>query len=156
LVRVHSECLTGDVLGSQRCDCRHQLMDSMEQVAAAGEGVVIYVRGHEGRGIGLLSKLQAYRLQDDGLDTVDANLQLGFAVDARHYGPAAQIINDLKIASVVLLTNNPAKVSGLQQLGVEVSGRRPLEMVPTERTKNYLATKASRLGHLIGTPADGN
>ena len=155
LVRVHSECLTGDVLGSQRCDCRHQLMESMAQVATAGEGVVIYVRGHEGRGIGLLSKLHAYRLQDDGVDTVDANLQLGFAVDARHYGPAAQILNDLKIASVVLLTNNPAKVSGLQQLGVEVSGRKPLEMAPTELTRDYLATKAARLGHLIGSDADG-
>lgn len=149
LVRVHSECLTGDVLGSQRCDCGYQLRESMAQVAKAGEGVVIYVRGHEGRGIGLLSKLHAYRLQDDGADTVDANLKLGLAVDARHYGPAAQILNDLKVASVRLLTNNPAKVAELQTLGVEVTQRVPLAIKPTEITKGYLETKVTRMGHLI-------
>ena len=156
LVRVHSECLTGDALGSQRCDCRHQLNESLAQVAAAGEGAVIYVRGHEGRGIGLLPKLAAYRLQDDGVDTVDANLQLGLAVDARHYGPAAQIINDLKIASVVLLTNSPAKVAAIEALGVDVAGRRPLVMAPTDRSRAYLETKAKRLGHLIGTHNNGD
>lgn len=156
LVRVHSECLTGDALGSLRCDCRSQLNESMALVAATGEGVIIYVRGHEGRGIGLLPKLAAYSLQDDGADTVDANLQLGLAVDARHYGPAAQIINDLKIASVRLLTNNPAKVEALVNLGVEVSGRQPLVIPVSERSKAYLETKAARLGHLIEGQADGN
>jgi 3,4-dihydroxy 2-butanone 4-phosphate synthase/GTP cyclohydrolase II len=156
LVRVHSECLTGDVLGSLRCDCRLQLNESMAQVAAAGEGVVIYVRGHEGRGIGLLPKLHAYRLQDDGADTVDANLELGLAVDARHYGPAAQILNDLKVASVRLLTNNPAKVAELAQLGVEVTGREPLVMPANDRSKAYLETKASRMGHLISSHTERN
>ncbi len=154
LVRVHSECLTGDVLGSQRCDCRNQLNESMSQVAAAGQGVIIYVRGHEGRGIGLLPKLAAYKLQDNGVDTVDANLELGLAVDARHYGLAAQILNDLKVASVVLLTNNPHKVHDLQTLGVDVSGRAALEIPANDKNGDYLATKAHRLGHLIGT--DGN
>jgi len=154
LVRVHSECLTGDVLGSLRCDCRLQLNESMVQVAAAGEGVVIYVRGHEGRGIGLLPKLHAYRLQDKGADTVDANLELGLAVDARHYGPAAQILNDLKIASVRLLTNNPAKVTELEQLGVEVTGRAPLVIPANDRSKAYLETKANRMGHLIASQTD--
>jgi len=155
LVRVHSECLTGDVLGSLRCDCRDQLNESMAQVAAAGEGVVIYVRGHEGRGIGLLPKLHAYRLQDNGADTVDANVELGLAIDARHYGPAAQILNDLKVASVRLLTNNPAKVAELHALGVDVVGRVPLEIAPTERSRAYLNTKARRLGHLIGDHGNG-
>jgi len=155
LVRVHSECLTGDALGSQRCDCRDQLVESMRRIAAAEEGVVVYVRGHEGRGIGLLQKLAAYRLQDDGVDTVDANIELGFAADARHYGSAAQIINDLKVGSVLLMTNNPTKVADLAKFGVEVSGREPLEIDPTERTRDYLATKASRLGHLIAAEPDG-
>lgn len=155
LVRVHSECLTGDVLGSQRCDCRSQLNESMAQVAAAGTGVIIYVRGHEGRGIGLLPKLAAYRLQDDGADTVDANLALGLAVDARHYGLAAQILNDLKVASVTLLTSNPAKVHALEELGVEVSKRRSLVIPVSERSRAYLHTKAARLGHLMEDPPHG-
>ncbi|NND01329.1 MAG: bifunctional 3,4-dihydroxy-2-butanone-4-phosphate synthase/GTP cyclohydrolase II [Acidimicrobiia bacterium] len=154
LVRVHSECLTGDVLGSLRCDCGGQLQESMAQIAEAGEGVVIYVRGHEGRGIGLLPKLHAYKLQDNGADTVDANLELGLAVDARHYGPAAQILNDLKVASVSLLTNNPTKVEELQKLGVEVSGRTPLAVIPTDVSKDYLETKATRMGHLLSSPSD--
>ena len=154
LVRVHSECLTGDVLGSLRCDCGSQLEDSMSQIAEAGEGVVIYVRGHEGRGIGLLPKLHAYKLQDNGADTVDANLELGLAVDARHYGPAAQILNDLKVASVRLLTNNPSKVEQLQQLGVEVSGRAALTVVPNDVSKDYLETKAARMGHIITSAPD--
>ena len=156
LVRVHSECLTGDVLGSLRCDCRLQLNESMSQVADAGKGVVIYVRGHEGRGIGLLPKLHAYRLQDNGADTVDANLELGLAVDARHYGPAAQILNDLKVASVRLLTNNPAKVDELEQLGVEVTGRAPLVIPANDRSKAYLETKASRMGHLMASHTERN
>jgi len=156
LVRVHSECLTGDVLGSLRCDCGTQLEESMAQIAEAGEGVVIYVRGHEGRGIGLLPKLHAYKLQDNGADTVDANLELGLAVDARHYGPAAQILNDLKVASVRLLTNNPTKVDELSQLGVDVTGRAPLTVVPTEISKGYLETKAARMGHLISGPSNSD
>ncbi|MCP3977190.1 MAG: bifunctional 3,4-dihydroxy-2-butanone-4-phosphate synthase/GTP cyclohydrolase II [bacterium] len=156
LVRVHSECLTGDVLTSQRCDCRSQLTESMAQVAAAGEGVVIYMRGHEGRGIGLLPKLAAYRLQDDGADTVEANLALGLAIDARHYGIAAQILNDLKVASVKLLTSNPAKVDALAALGVDVSGRQALVVPVSERNRAYLETKAAKLGHLIGSQSDGD
>ncbi len=156
LTRVHSECLTGDVLGSERCDCRSQLSESMAQVAAAGEGVIIYMRGHEGRGIGLLPKLAAYRLQDEGADTVDANLALGLAVDARHYGLAAQILNDLKVASVTLLTSNPAKVEALESLGVEVSARQSLIVPVSERNKGYLETKAAKLGHLIERQSDGS
>lgn len=156
LVRVHSECMTGDVLGSQRCDCRSQLNEAMVQVAAAGEGVIIYMRGHEGRGIGLLPKLAAYRLQDDGADTVDANLRLGLAVDARHYGVAAQILNDLKVASVALLTSNPSKVEALRALGVEVSRRQSLVVPISDRNRAYLETKAVRLGHLFGGGADGD
>ena len=151
LVRVHSECLTGDALGSLRCDCRQQLSAAMGSVAAAGRGAVIYMRGHEGRGIGLLSKLHAYRLQDSGSDTVDANLELGLDVDSRHYGTAAQIINDLKIASVRMLTNNPAKVAELQRLGVDVAAREPLIIPATPQTAGYLRTKAERMGHDFGT-----
>ena len=121
----------------------------MAQVAAIGEGVVIYVRGHEGRGIGLLPKLHAYRLQDNGADTVDANLELGHEVDARHYGSAAQILNDLKVASVRLLTNNPDKVRELELLGVDVSDRVALNVAPSEIARDYLETKANRMGHLL-------
>lgn len=154
LVRVHSECLTGDALGSQRCDCGTQLRQSMAEIASAGEGILVYVRGHEGRGIGLLPKLHAYKLQDNGADTVDANLELGLAVDARHYGPAAQILNDLKVASVRLLTNNPSKVAELEKLGVEVTGRQPIDVAPSEISKSYLETKANRMGHLIAAPGE--
>lgn len=149
LARIHSECLTGDTFGSLRCDCHDQLQDAMRIIAEAGEGVVLYNRGHEGRGIGLLGKLAAYRLQDEGLDTVEANLELGFAADARHYGVAAQILNDLKVSSVRLLTNNPDKVEQLVDLGVDVSERRPHIIGSSDVAARYLETKATKLGHLI-------
>ncbi|HEY7175886.1 MAG TPA: bifunctional 3,4-dihydroxy-2-butanone-4-phosphate synthase/GTP cyclohydrolase II, partial [Micromonosporaceae bacterium] len=126
LVRVHSECLTGDVFGSVRCDCGPQLHAAMERIATEGRGVVLYVRGHEGRGIGLMHKLQAYQLQDNGRDTVDANLDLGLPADARDYGTGAQILYDLGVRSMRLLTNNPAKRAGLEGYGLEVSGREPM------------------------------
>jgi 3,4-dihydroxy 2-butanone 4-phosphate synthase/GTP cyclohydrolase II len=154
LVRVHSECLTGDVLGSLRCDCGAQLNAAMAAVAAEGRGIVLYLRGHEGRGIGLLSKLQAYHLQDGGADTVDANLELGLPADAREYSTGAQILADLGVRSVRLLTNNPAKVGGLARFGVEVAGRVPLPVAATPENLRYLITKRDRLGHQIdGLPA---
>ena len=148
VTRVHSECLTGDVFGSLRCDCGEQLSLALAQVAAEGCGVVVYVRGHEGRGIGLDEKLRAYRLQDAGRDTVAANLELGHGVDERHYGVAAQVLSLLGVASVVLLTNNPAKAAGLVDLGIDVVGRLPLWSEPTAENGRYLETKSSRLGHL--------
>jgi 3,4-dihydroxy 2-butanone 4-phosphate synthase / GTP cyclohydrolase II len=154
LVRVHSECLTGDVLGSLRCDCGAQLDAAMAAVAAEGRGIVLYLRGHEGRGIGLLSKLRAYHLQDSGADTVDANLELGLPADAREYSTGAQILADLGVHSVRLLTNNPAKVRGLSGFGVEVTGRVPLPVTPTQENLRYLMAKRDRLGHQIdGLPA---
>ena len=157
LVRAHSECLTGDVLGSRRCDCGDQLEASMAAIAAEGRGVVLYLRGHEGRGIGLLSKLRAYQLQDAGADTVDANLELGLPADAREYSTGAQILADLGVRSVRLLTNNPAKVSGLSGFGVEVTGRVALPVTPTPENLRYLTVKRDRLGHLIdGLPATLN
>ena len=148
LTRVHSECLTGDVFGSHRCDCGAQLDAAMARIAERGRGVVLYLRGHEGRGIGLLSKLQAYELQDNGVDTVDANLELGLPVDARDYSVAAQLLGDLDISSVRLLTNNPAKVDALAAHGVGVT-RIPLPPQPTPDNLRYLATKRDRLGHQI-------
>ncbi|MCO6005769.1 bifunctional 3,4-dihydroxy-2-butanone-4-phosphate synthase/GTP cyclohydrolase II [Actinoallomurus purpureus] len=150
LVRAHSECLTGDVLGSERCDCGTQLEAAMAAIAAEGRGVVLYLRGHEGRGIGLLAKLRAYQRQDDGSDTVDANLELGLPVDAREYGNAAQMLLDLGVRSVRVLTNNPAKVEGLESFGVEVRGRAGLPVVVTEHNRRYLSAKRDRLGHTIG------
>ena len=147
LVRVHSECLTGDVLGSQRCDCGPQLQASMAAVTEHGAGVIVYLRGHEGRGIGLLAKLRAYALQDDGQDTVDANLALGLPIDARHYADGAQILRDLGVSSVRLLTNNPDKVAALERFGVAVTERVPLAINPTEDNLRYLQTKAERMGH---------
>ena len=126
LTRVHSECLTGDVFGSQRCDCGPQLEEALERIVAEGRGVVVYLRGHEGRGIGLVAKLQAYQLQDGGRDTVDANLDLGLPADARHYGAATQILRDLGVGSVRLLTNNPDKVTSLEAYGIAVAERVPL------------------------------
>ncbi len=155
LVRVHSECLTGDVFGSQRCDCGAQLEASMATIAAEGRGVVVYLRGHEGRGIGLLSKLKAYQLQDGGADTVDANLELGLPADAREYSTGAQVLADLGVRSARLLTNNPAKVRGLSGFGIEVAGRVALPVVPTPDNLRYLIAKRDRLGHLIdGLPVD--
>ncbi|MQG59109.1 MAG: GTP cyclohydrolase II [SAR202 cluster bacterium] len=148
VTRVHSECLTGDVFGSRRCDCGDQLEMSLKRIAEEGRGVVVYLRGHEGRGIGLADKLRAYRLQDEGLDTIEANLELGHAADERHYGVAAQVLSHLGVQSVVLLTNNPAKVGGLAELGVRVAGRLPLWSEPTPENERYLSTKRSRLGHL--------
>jgi 3,4-dihydroxy 2-butanone 4-phosphate synthase/GTP cyclohydrolase II len=154
LVRVHSECLTGDVLGSLRCDCGAQLNAAMAAVAAEGRGIVLYLRGHEGRGIGLLSKLRAYHLQDNGADTVDANLELGLPADAREYSTGAQILADLGVRSVRLLTNNPAKVGGLSGFGIEVADRVPLSVTPTPENLRYLIAKRDRLGHqLDGLPA---
>ena len=146
LARLHSECLTGDVFGSLRCDCGPQLDEALRQVAAEG-GVVVYLRGHEGRGIGLLHKLQAYELQDAGRDTVDANLDLGLPADARDYGTGAQILADLGITSVRLLTNNPDKLAGVQGYGIDVVERRSISIDPTEHNLRYLRTKRDRMGH---------
>jgi 3,4-dihydroxy 2-butanone 4-phosphate synthase / GTP cyclohydrolase II len=149
LVRLHSECLTGDVLGSRRCDCGPQLDEALRLVAAAGNGVVVYVRGHEGRGIGLIEKLRAYRLQDLGLDTVDANLELGVPVDGRDYVDAAAVLADLGVTSVRLLTNNPAKRVGLERHGVAVHEMVPLVVPPTDASRRYLDAKRDRLGHRL-------
>ena len=152
LVRVHSECLTGDVFGSQRCDCGPQLQASFAALTDEGAGVVVYLRGHEGRGIGLLHKLQAYELQERGRDTVDANLELGFGEDERDYAAAAQILRDLGIESVRLLTNNPEKSAALERYGVKVSERIPVHIAPTEHNLRYLTTKAERMGHDLPLP----
>jgi len=149
LVRMHSECLTGDVFGSQRCDCGDQLRAAMAVIAAEGRGIVLYLRGHEGRGIGLLSKLRAYNLQDGGADTVDANLELGLPADAREYSTGAQMLADLGVRSPRLLTNNPAKVRGLSGFGIEVAGRVSLPASPTPDNVRYLMAKRDRLGHQI-------
>lgn len=147
LVRLHSECLTGDVFGSRRCDCGPQLEASLAAVTAAGSGIVIYLRGHEGRGIGLLHKLQAYGLQDQGQDTVDANLTLGFGEDERDYAAGAQILRDLGVTTVRLMTNNPDKSAQLEQYGVKVAERVPVVIAPTTDNLRYLQTKAARMGH---------
>jgi 3,4-dihydroxy 2-butanone 4-phosphate synthase/GTP cyclohydrolase II len=155
LTRVHSECLTGDVFHSQRCDCGAQLDAAMAAIAAEGRGVIIYLGGHEGRGIGLLSKLQAYELQDAGADTVDANLELGLPVDARDFSVAAQLLSDLGVKSVRLLTNNPAKVDGLVAHGVGVE-RVPLPPMATPHNLRYLTAKRDRLGHRITGLTEGS
>jgi 3,4-dihydroxy 2-butanone 4-phosphate synthase/GTP cyclohydrolase II len=149
LVRVHSECLTGDVFGSLRCDCGPQLDAALAVVAAEGRGVVIYLRGHEGRGIGLLHKLQAYQLQDGGADTVEANLNLGLPADARDYGTGAQILADLGIHTMRLLTNNPAKRAGLAGYGLSIVGRVPLPVQANPENLRYLRTKRDRMGHQL-------
>ncbi|MEI6373899.1 MAG: bifunctional 3,4-dihydroxy-2-butanone-4-phosphate synthase/GTP cyclohydrolase II [Actinomycetes bacterium] len=149
LVRVHSECLTGDVLGSLRCDCGPQLAAAIRRVAEEGRGVVLYVRGHEGRGIGLMHKLAAYGLQDNGADTVEANLSLGLPADARDYGTGAQILADLGIRTMRLLTNNPAKRAGLEGYGLSIVDRVPLEIIPTDDNREYLRTKRDRMGHQL-------
>jgi 3,4-dihydroxy 2-butanone 4-phosphate synthase/GTP cyclohydrolase II len=148
LVRVHSECLTGDVFGSLRCDCNAQLVASMERVEMEGHGIVLYMR-QEGRGIGLLNKLKAYKLQDEGLDTVEANEELGFRADLRDYGIGAQILRDLGVGKMRLLTNNPKKIIGLTGYGLEVVERVPLEVHPNQHNERYLKTKRDKLGHLI-------
>jgi 3,4-dihydroxy 2-butanone 4-phosphate synthase/GTP cyclohydrolase II len=149
LVRVHSECLTSDVFGSLRCDCGNQLRAAMAKIAHAGLGVVVYLRGHEGRGIGITHKLRAYKLQDDGRDTVDANLELGLPVDSREYGIGAQILVDLGITTMRLMTNNPAKRGGLEGFGLEIVDRVALESVPNPENIRYLITKRERMGHLL-------
>ncbi|VXB64672.1 bifunctional 3,4-dihydroxy-2-butanone-4-phosphate synthase/GTP cyclohydrolase II [Nocardioides sp. AX2bis] len=149
LTRVHSECLTGDVLGSERCDCGPQLDEALERVVAEGRGVVVYLRGHEGRGIGLVAKLQAYQLQDGGRDTVDANLDLGLPADARHYGTATQVLKDLKVERVRLMTNNPDKVANLEDFGIEVAEVVPLTTRPNDHNLAYLLTKRDRMGHSL-------
>lgn len=149
LVRVHSECLTGDVFGSTRCDCGPQLHHSLEMINQQGRGVVLYMRGHEGRGIGLLNKLKAYHLQDEGADTVDANLKLGLPADAREYSSAAQILYDLGVRSMRLLTNNPTKREGLEGYGVAITGRAVLPLDVTEENLTYLRTKRDRMGHKL-------
>ena len=158
LTRVHSECLTGDVFGSHRCDCGPQLDEALTRVVAEGRGVVIYLRGHEGRGIGLVAKLQAYQLQEGGRDTVDANLDLGLPADARHYGTATQILRDLGVGSVRLLTNNPDKTSSLEEFGIPVVERVPLTPHPNDHNLAYLLTKRDRMGHdlpNLTTPEEG-
>ncbi len=149
LTRVHSECLTGDVFASSRCDCGPQLEEALDRIVEEGRGLVVYLRGHEGRGIGLVSKLQAYQLQDGGRDTVDANLDLGLPADARHYGAATQILRDLGVRSVRLLTNNPAKVTSLEEYGVPVAERVPLTPRPNDHNIGYLLTKRDRMGHQL-------
>ena len=148
LVRVHSECLTGDLFGSLRCDCNEQLVAALRMVEKSGSGVVLYMR-QEGRGIGLVNKLKAYKLQDEGLDTVEANEKLGFRADLRDYGIGAQILRDLGVRKLRLLTNNPKKIVGLQGYGLEVVERIPLEMDPNDFNLRYLRTKRDKLGHLI-------
>ena len=149
LVRVHSECLTGDVFHSLRCDCGTQLDDALGKVGAAGRGVVLYVRGHEGRAIGLMHKLRAYQLQDQGRDTVEANVELGFAADPRDYGIGAQILYDLGVRTMRLMTNNPSKRAGLEGYGLSIVERVPLETKPTEQNIAYLRAKREKLGHLL-------
>ena len=155
LVRVHSECFTGDVLGSIRCDCGLQLEEAIRRIAEEGEGVVVYIRGHEGRGIGLRHKLEAYALQDGGLDTVEANVELGFHPDAREYGVGAQILVDLGISTMRLLTNNPTKRAGLEGYGLEIVERIPLETGPNPENAGYLKTKKEKLGHLLSAFGPG-
>ncbi|ETK36367.1 bifunctional 3,4-dihydroxy-2-butanone-4-phosphate synthase/GTP cyclohydrolase II [Microbispora sp. ATCC PTA-5024] len=154
LVRAHSECLTGDVLGSLRCDCGVQLDGAMRTIAEQGRGVIVYLRGHEGRGIGLLAKLRAYSLQDNGSDTVDANLELGLPVDAREFSNAGQMLADLGVKSVRLLTNNPAKMRGMDGYGIKVLGREPMPVAMNPYNERYLAAKRDRLGHDIPETED--
>ena len=148
LVRVHSECFTGDVLGSLRCDCGPQLHAAMSMIAKEGRGVVLYMR-QEGRGIGLLNKLKAYKLQDDGMDTVDANVALGFPPDMREYGTGAQILMDLGLKRIRLMTNNPRKIVGLEDYGMEIVDRVPLLIEPNVYNERYMSTKEHRMGHLL-------
>ena len=149
LVRVHSECLTGDVFGSLRCDCGPQLAEAVRLIAEEGTGVVVYLRGHEGRGIGLAHKLRAYNLQEQGHDTVDANLELGLPVDNREYGIGAQILVDLGVTTMRLMTNNPMKYGGLEGFGLDIVERVPLTLHSNPENIAYLRTKRERLGHFM-------
>ncbi|MFA6052449.1 MAG: GTP cyclohydrolase II [Methylobacter sp.] len=150
-VRIHSECFTGDVLGSRRCDCGEQLDLAMQLIDKAGFGVLIYLR-QEGRGIGLLKKLQAYNLQDQGMDTVDANIHLGHLADEREYTIAALMLEDLKIKSIKLMTNNPKKIDALEKLGINVVGRIPVEVAAHNDNLDYLKTKAKKMAHMLFEP----
>ena len=150
LVRVHSECLTGDVFGSMRCDCGLQLDLAMETIAEEGSGVVVYLRGHEGRGIGLGHKIRAYTLQDQGRDTVEANVELGFPADSREYGIGSQMLVDLGLSTMRIMTNNPSKYGGLEGYGLEIVERVPLHVLPNEENIRYLRTKQEKMGHLLG------
>jgi 3,4-dihydroxy 2-butanone 4-phosphate synthase / GTP cyclohydrolase II len=154
MTRVHSECLTGDVFGSLRCDCGSQLERALELIGKEGRGVVLYIRGHEGRAIGLTHKLRAYELQDRGRDTVEANIELGFAADQREYGIGAQILADLGVRTMRLLTNNPDKRAGLEGYGLSIVERVPLETEPTPHNIGYLRTKVEKLGHLLDVPGE--
>jgi 3,4-dihydroxy 2-butanone 4-phosphate synthase / GTP cyclohydrolase II len=149
LVRVHSECLTGDVFSSMRCDCGPQLQGALATIAEHGSGVLVYLRGHEGRGIGLAHKLRAYRLQEEGLDTVDANLELGLPADSREYGIGAQILVDLGVTTMRLMTNNPTKYGGLEGFGLDIVERVSIQPTPTPHNIEYLRTKRERMGHLL-------
>jgi 3,4-dihydroxy 2-butanone 4-phosphate synthase/GTP cyclohydrolase II len=148
LVRVHSECLTGDVFHSLRCDCGQQLDLALQRIEREGKGVLLYL-AQEGRGIGLLSKLKAYELQEQGLDTVEANLRLGFAADQREYGIGSQILSDLGLSTIRVLTNNPKKISGIAGFGLEVVAQEPIEVVPNDENRRYLDTKREKLGHTL-------
>jgi 3,4-dihydroxy 2-butanone 4-phosphate synthase/GTP cyclohydrolase II len=155
LVRVHSECLTGDVLASRHCDCGEQRDLALARIAEEGRGVFLYIRGHEGRGIGLIHKLAAYRLQAEGRDTVEANTDLGLPVDARDYGVGAQILYDLGVRKMRLLTNNPTKRAGIEGYGLSIVERVALQTEATRYNRGYLKTKAEKLGHLIDLDDEG-
>lgn len=149
LVRIHSECLTGDIFGSRRCDCGWQLQESMRRIEKEGRGLILYLR-QEGRDIGLTNKILAYELQEQGLDTVEANIQLGHPVDARSYEAAKDILDDLGVTKIRLLTNNPRKVEAMQKLGFNCAERIPLESAPNDTNRGYLETKKDKMGHLLG------
>jgi 3,4-dihydroxy 2-butanone 4-phosphate synthase/GTP cyclohydrolase II len=155
LVRVHSECLTGDIFGSMRCDCGVQLDNALERIAAEGAGVLVYLRGHEGRGIGLGHKLRAYTLQDQGRDTVEANVELGLPIDSREYGIGSQILVDLGVTKMRVMTNNPSKYGGLEGYGLEIVERVPLEVTPTPENIAYLRAKQEKMGHILDLDQSG-